>query len=269
MNWNTVLPVILPVAVLGGLGLLFGLLLGFASKKFSVKEDETAGKIREALPGANCGGCGFVGCDEYAKAVAEGTAKPNLCAVGGKTSTEAIARILGVAAEEKEPMMAFVRCSGSCDKAPDRVEYYGAADCAHAALLPGGGQKACTVGCLGLGTCAAVCKFGAMSVENGVAHVDPSKCTGCGTCASVCPRGLIEMIPASAIVGVACSSKAPAKEQNAVCKAGCIACGICVKNCPQLTIRIEDNLAAIDRELCIGCGICAEKCPRHVIEKFI
>ncbi len=259
--------IILPLAILGILGAFFGCLLGFASKKFAVEEDPLTEELRAALPGANCGGCGFVGCDDYAKAVAEGKAAPNLCAVGGADANREMSRILGIESSEMARMIAHVACLGDCENASKRVDYYGSCDCEQLMLLPGGGDKACAYGCLGMGTCTKVCKFDAISVVNGVAVVDEKKCTGCGACAAVCPKHLIHLVPASSFVRVSCVNPKRGKDVSSVCKVGCIGCGLCAKNCPQMIIEMKDNLPQIDYELCIACGLCAEKCPRHIIKK--
>ncbi len=262
MDW---INIVLPLAILGVLGAFFGCLLGFASKKFEVKGNPLADQLREALPGANCGGCGFVGCDEYAQALAEGRAKPGLCAVGGDSAYQEICRALGQEPGSVERMVAHVKCLGTCDNAVRRVDYYGAADCEQLLLLPGGGDKSCAYGCLGMGTCMKACKFDAISIENGVAKIDETKCMGCGACTEICPKHVIELIPADSLVRMSCQNPAKGKEVMSVCKAGCIGCGLCAKNCPQLVIEMENNLPKFNYELCIGCGICAEKCPKHCI----
>lgn len=258
-------PILISLGTLGALGGIFGLILGFAAKKLSSGQKDLSEEVREVLPGANCGGCGFVGCDDYAKAIAEGRAKPNLCGVGGAETALMIANILGVDVHTEERQVAFVACQGNCDNAPAQAVYTGEADCATAMLLPGGSFKACKSGCLGYGTCVKACAFGAISVVNGVAVVDDTKCTGCGACSKACPKGLIHMVPASSYVRVACSNPNSLKDVVAVCKAGCITCNQCVKNCPQETISMVNNIPVINYELCIACGICSEVCKRNVI----
>lgn len=260
-----IISILLPVAILGGLGTLFGALLGFASKKFAVEEDPLPQQLREFLPGANCGGCGYVGCDDYAKAMAKGEAKPGKCAVGGETCSKECARLLGVQMENAVKMVAYVSCAGSCDNAVKKGEYYGAKDCREASLLPGSSDKLCAYGCLGMGTCVSNCMFDAISIQNGVAVVDPVRCQGCGACVKECPKHVISLIPADSLVRVACSNKEKGKPVMDACKVSCIGCGMCAKVCPQETIQIVSNLPVINYEGCVGCGFCVEKCPRHTL----
>ena len=252
-------------AILAALGLLVGLFLGFAGKKFAVETDEREERVREALPGNNCGGCGYAGCDALAKAIVSGTAPVSACPVGGAAVSETIAAVMGVKAETVERKTAYVRCSGSCDKVTFRYEYYGQADCRALAVVPGGGERACTHGCLGYGSCVRACQFDAIHVVDGVAAVDMEKCTACGQCAKACPQNLIELVPVSAKYRVACSSTDRGAAVRAVCAQGCIGCRICEKQCESSAIRVEDNLAKIDYGKCTGCGKCAAKCPAKVI----
>lgn len=256
--------VVYSVAVLGVLGAVFGLLLAIAAKKFAVSVDERQEKIVESLPGANCGGCGFAGCSAYASAVIAGEAPIGKCAAGGQEAAEKMAAIMGVEAGTVEKTVAFVRCTGG-GEAQKKFEYYGISDCLAATKIGGNGPAACAYGCLGFGTCAAACPFGAMSVVNGVAHVDEEKCTGCMTCAEACPRGLITSKPYDAKVAVGCASKDKGAAVRAICGKGCIGCMLCVKACEHDAIHVADNLASIDWTKCVGCGACVEKCPRKII----
>lgn len=257
--------ILIPIIIVGGMGIVFGILLGVASKIFEVKTDKRIPKITEALPGANCGGCGFAGCAAYADAIVNGGAKTNMCPVGGAAVAKRVSEIMGVKAEEKEPMTARVMCSGAHGTAVPKFEYDGAADC-HTAAGLGGGEKLCPNACLGFGSCTAVCKFGAISVKDGVAVTDEEKCTGCGMCAEECPKHIIKLVPSKTKYTVACSSKEKGKQTRAYCGVGCIGCGICAKNCPKGAIEVKDNLAEINPGKCVGCGICAQKCPRHIIK---
>ena len=252
-------------AVAGGVSLAIGLLLGFASRVFHVQVDERAVAVREALPGSNCGGCGYAGCDALAEAIAKGEAKPNTCPVGGQEVAQAIAAVMGVEAGEVVQEVAFVHCSGTCDKAKLEANYYGIKDCRQAALAPGHAGRACYTACFGLGTCAAVCPTGAIRVLDGVAKVDREKCIHCGCCVAACPQHIITMRPRNGPVAVACSSHKAGKAVKAACDAGCIACGICQKVCPNDAIHVIDKLAQVDYEKCIGCGACVVKCPVKVI----
>ena len=185
--------ILLPVLIFIGLGLLMGALLALASKLFAVKKDEKAEAIKECLPGANCGGCGYSGCDAYAAAVSSGDAPVNKCSVGGAEAASKIAQIMGVDAGEQVRMRAQVMCSGTGEYAKKKYIYEGIDDCVAASKI-GGGDKMCKNGCIGLGTCVRACPFDAIVVENGVAAVDYSKCKGCGICVSACPKGIIKLI---------------------------------------------------------------------------
>jgi len=257
--------ILYPTLIMGGMGVVFGALLAFASEKFAVQVDERQAKIREVLPGANCGGCGYPGCDGFAAAVVAGDAKVTGCAAGGGKVAEKIGEILGVSAGPVEPQIAFIKCKGTPDKTTKNCVYLGEMDCREAAVVPGKGPTACPFGCMGLGTCVKVCNFGAMSVENGLAVVDPEKCVGCGACVEQCPRGVIALIPRKAKTAVACNSPLKGPDVRKLCSVGCIGCGICAKNCPSQAIEMKGALAWIDPSKCTNCGLCATKCPVKVI----
>ncbi len=254
------------LALLGGLGAIFGLLLAFAAMKFAVESDPRVDEIESALPGANCGACGYPGCRGVAEAIVEGRAPATACPVGKAATAGKIAEILGVAAGEVEPKRAVLLCHGGTGECPDRFVYMGVMDCAAANRLAGG-PKSCEYGCLGKGSCVAKCPFGAIRINGqGLAEIGPD-CTGCGLCVSACPRGLLALVPASEAVLVGCRNLQRGPEVRKICKAGCIACGICVKNCPENAITITDNVAVIDQGKCTQCGICIEKCPTKSIRK--
>ena len=252
-------------AIVGGLGILIGLALGFAERLFAVKTDERELAVRQALPGNNCGGCGFAGCEALAKAIARGEANANACPVGGSEVAAQIAAIMGVEADEAKRQVAFIHCAGTCDKVKLAYHYYGAPDCRQAAIAPGHGGKACSFACFGLGTCVKTCPVDAIFLQDGVAVVDPKACIGCTACTKVCPQGIIGLRPKEAYVEVRCSSHATGKAVKAVCGAGCIGCGICQKICPTDAIHVVDHLARVDHEKCIACGACVEKCPVDII----
>ena len=256
--------ILIAAAVIGGTGLVFGLILSIASFIFEVKKDERADRILSVLPGANCGACGFAGCSAYAEAVALSGAPVNCCSVGKTAVAEKIASIMGVDAGDMVEMTANVACSGDCASAKDKYDYDGKRDCVSASLLAGG-AKACPSGCLGLGTCANICKFGAISVKDGVAFVDESKCTACGQCVKACPKHVIHLVPKNNYQRVECQNPENGKYVNQYCKSGCIGCKICEKNCPFEAIHVENNYAVIDYDKCRNCGICVQKCPRNVI----
>lgn len=258
--------IIYPVVSLGGMGLLFGAGLAYASQKFAVEVDPKTAAIREAVPGANCGACGYPGCDGFAAAAAAGQASVNGCPVGGADTAAKIAEIMGTDAGTTEKKVAKVICTGDTTKCGDAFEYHGIHDCLAASLVQDG-SKSCKYGCLGLGTCVAACAFDAIEIIDGrIARIDPEKCTSCGKCLEVCPKDVIQWVPYKQSVVVTCNNKEPGKLVRQKCSVGCIGCQICVKNCPTQTIEFKDNLAFINYDNCTNCYVCVEKCPTKAIE---
>ncbi len=257
------------VIILGILGLVIGVLLGVAGKIFAVETDERVEKVRGFLPGNNCGGCGYAGCDALAEAIVKGMAPVNACPVGGPKIAEVIGEIMGKEAEASDPLVAFVRCAGTCEKVKKQYEYVGAPDCTQAAVVPGKGDRSCDFGCMGFGSCVTVCEFDAIHIQKGVAVVDPSKCVACGKCVEICPNHLIVLEPMRKrpVYQVQCVNPGKGKSVLAVCDAGCIGCGICEKQCKFGAIEMVDQLPVIDPEKCMGCGACAKKCPKQVLAK--
>ncbi len=260
--------IIIATVAVGIIGLLMGLLLITVDKKFKVEVDEKEIAVREFLPGNNCGACGYAGCDAMASAIVHEEAPVNGCPVGGAAVAEKIAHIMGVEAEETEKMVAFVKCSGDCENAAARAHYVGISDCS-SAVASGLSPWTCDYGCLGFGSCVAVCPFDAIHVENGVARVDRTKCRACGKCVAVCPKHLIEILPDKSPYAVRCSNRDRGAAVKKVCSAGCLACKLCEKQCESDAIHVENSVAHIDYEKCIGCGKCAEKCPVKVIKKRV
>jgi Na+-translocating ferredoxin:NAD+ oxidoreductase RNF subunit RnfB len=232
---------------LGGLGLLFGAVLAYASKIFHVEKDPRIEKINEALPQANCGGCGYPGCLNYAEAVVTEEAKINLCAPGGEETISRIAEILGVQAEAQNPMVAVVRCQGAHGIAKDKFLYEGISDC-NAENLILGGHKSCEYGCLGHGSCVFACPFDAMAMlENGLPTVYEEKCTACGICVETCPKGIMQMVPRSQKVFLGCVNQNSGKSVREVCSVGCIGCGLCAKPnvTPSEKVEMLENLPLV------------------------
>ena len=246
------------------LGLGFGLILAFAGKIFASEPDERIEMIVRALPSANCGGCGFTGCEALAEAIVNGEAKTSDCPVGGAEMWKKIAEIMGQQASHSIRYRAQVMCSGTNDFAKQKYEYEGIHDCIAAARLAGG-SKACPNGCLGLGTCVKNCKFDAIKIINGIAAVDYEKCTACGACAAACPKMIIKLIPFDSTHWVGCMSVDKGAVTRKNCTIGCIACTLCVKKCAAEAIKISDFNATIDYEKCTNCGDCEKVCPRRVI----
>ncbi len=251
--------------VVAVVGIFVGLFLGVAGIRFKVETDERQEAVLAALPGNNCGGCGYAGCSGLAAAIAKGEAPVNSCPVGGDPVGKEIARIMGVEAREQERMTAFVACKGDCEKAAGSYEYCGAKDCRLMKYVPAEGPKKCTSGCLGYGTCVKACPFDAIRIEKGVAVVDRERCKACGKCVAACPRHLISLLPYRAKHAVACSSVDKGPVTMKACQAGCIGCGICVRNCPNQAVTVKDFHATIDQAKCSGCGVCAQKCPKKAI----
>ena len=259
--------ILIPVGILFGISLVCAVVLTLANKFFGVKEDETAVAIRDCLPGANCGACGYSGCDGYAKALAEKTCeKTNLCVPGGDGTAKEIATVLGVEAEDVVEKVAYVACNGTCNAVQRKYEYQGQKTC-HAANVAYNGDKFCTYACLGYGDCAAVCPQNAITVEDNLAHIDPRKCIGCGICVRACPNSIIRLINDTSRVVVECSNHAKGAQTRKYCSNGCIGCMKCQKTCQHGAIQVTNNLAVIDYSLCTGCGECEKVCPVHCIHE--
>ena len=267
--------IIIAIGILGGLGLMFGLVLAVASQVFYVEADPRLEKLNDCLPGANCGGCGYAGCAGYAEAVLEGRTEIGRCASGGNECAQAMAAIMGTEAGEVTRKVALVRCSGekSYDQSGNLVSgarmkanYEGYRDCLAASKVGGRGPLACKYGCLGFGNCVKACKYDAIKIVGGVARVNEQRCVGCMSCAAVCPRDLIVAVEPNRNVVIACNSMAKGAVTTRGCTVGCIGCGLCKKICPREAITVENNLAVIDYSKCDNCGLCATVCPKRLIK---
>lgn len=259
-----VTPVLLTVIIAG----IAAVMLALAAKFLAVPVDEQAVAIRECLSGANCGACGFAGCDDYAKALADDPTIPsNLCVPGGDGAATKIAAILGQEAMDVIEQVAVIHCSGINDVTKPEMEYQGMQSCA---AVKGffGGPGSCKYGCIGMGDCANACPHGAIEICEGVAKINRDVCIGCGICAKTCPQHLIEIVPLKSRVVVGCSSCDKGKTTKDLCDRGCIGCKICEKECKFDAIHVVNNHAVIDYDKCKSCGMCAKKCPRHLINVF-
>lgn len=259
--------IILSIIFLGGLGLIFGLILAYFSRKFAVKMDKRVEEVLKVLPGSNCGACGQAGCSAFAEAVVKGDIPPDGCVAGGSSVELKIDGILGLKAgvRQKEEIKAVLLCNGG-SKVRDRFTYSGINDCKAANLILGG-QKECIYGCLGIGSCVEVCPFGAIRMgEEGLPIIDARICTGCGKCVDACPKGLIILIPRCKDTIVRCKSEDKGAVTARICRNGCIACRKCETVCKAGAITVVNGLARIDYAKCTNCGECAKVCPKGVIE---
>ncbi len=256
--------ILIPTLIIGSLGLLFGLLLAYASKRFAIQTDERVEKVRALLPGANCSGCGFPSCDAFAAALVSGKANINSCAVTLSENRKAIGAMLGMEVEDREPSASMVICQGDEDTCPTRIDYEGLMTCEAASKIAGG-TKGCEQACLGLGDCVRACAFDAISIRDGLVHIDPDICTACGKCVEVCPRSVLRILPKKRSARVLCRTKLAPRDARKICNHACIKCQLCVRNCPENAISMVDGLIVVDPDKCTACGICEAKCPTGAI----
>lgn len=257
--------IIIAAVVVGCVGIILGLFLGISGEKFKVEVDPREEAIGEVLPGNNCGGCGYAGCSGLAAAIVKGEAPVGQCPVGGDPVAAQVAEIMSVEAVAGNKMVAFVKCSGDCDKSKTMFDYTGVEDCSAMPFVPAGGPNACDYGCLGYGSCVKACPFNAIHVENGLAKVDVTACKACGKCVAACPKKLIELVPYDSAHLIKCNSNAKGKDVMQACAVGCISCHLCEKNCPEGAIIFTENVPSIDQDKCTNCGTCVTKCPRKII----
>ncbi|MFO7606730.1 MAG: Fe-S cluster domain-containing protein [Desulfurivibrionaceae bacterium] len=261
------------IALLVCIGLFFGIGLALAAHRFAVEVNPVVEEVLESLAGAQCGGCGYPGCEGYAIAVVnDPDVPPNLCYPGKEKVAERVAELTGKKMAAMEDMVAVVRCSRVEGRVSHKHEYIGFASCT-AANLGFGGPSACSYSCIGLGECAAACPFEAITMVDGFPAIDPDKCVSCGTCVKICPKQVIELMPLKARVFEPCSTRDLGKNVMRVCEVGCISCQKCVKACPAGAVSSEDGLIRIDHQKCLDYGpdcekICVQKCPRHIFRYF-
>ena len=242
--------IISDVLTLGLVAFALALILYFVSKKFYVEENPKIKEIENLLPGVNCGACGKAGCESFAEACAKADKdgfKKLYCTVGGAKTMKKVADVLGYEAHTQEKTVAVLKCNGNCTNAPAKYAFDNMISCrlAHNTAV---GQTGCPNGCLRLGDCVKVCKFGALKINPNtqIPEVDENKCTSCGACVNICPRGLFEIRPKGKNgqrVYVACSNTQKGALARKNCNVACIACMKCSKICNE--IRVENNLSYI------------------------
>jgi len=252
--------IIIAVISLSIIGLICSALITVASKLMFVKVDVRVEKLRNCLPGANCGACGFSSCDAYAEALAGGESASNLCLPAGEAGYENINNILGISGGEGlAKMTAIVLCLGDSDTSKTKLDYVGIDTCFAVKNLYQG-KRSCTFGCMGYGDCVSVCPNDAICIEKGLARIDRRKCSGCAVCVKVCPTGVIIVEPEPVHVAVRCKNTEKGAVVRTKCSRGCIGCKKCENVCPAKTITVNESLAVIDNTICYGCRECVDVC---------
>jgi len=259
--------IIFPTLLVGGIAIVLGLILGVVSKLFTIPVNQLQSDLHAILPGANCGACGFSGCEGYAVYLAEGGSNTGKCPVGGSDVSKELAALLGVPAKPMSPMVAHIMCKGTSCNTSKRFQYRGTLGC-NAAHGLFSGPGSCTFGCMGYGDCVKICPYGAIDIIDEIAVINDFKCKACELCISECPKKIIYMVPKyDNDYKVECRNKWPGGETKKHCTVGCIGCQRCFKICPSEAISMEGPLAVIDPFKCIHCGKCAEVCPTNSISK--
>lgn len=262
--------IVATVISLGSLGAVSAIILFYIAQRFEVYEDPHIDEVEEALPAANCGGCGYPGCRSFAEAIVNaGNLTDFYCPVGGNETMQKVGEILGVEAVVQDPLVAVLRCNGSCDVRPKTNQYDGAASCKIAAALYGG-DTGCQYGCLSFGDCVEVCDFDALHMNEGTGlpEVNDLNCTACGACVKECPKDLFELrkrAKKERKIYVACRNEDKGGIAKKSCSVACIGCNKCFNVCPYEAITMENNLAFINSEKCKLCRKCVPECPTHSI----
>ena len=260
--------------VLAALGIVFGLILAFANKKFAIEMNPLIHLVEDILPKGQCGACGFAGCQAYAEAVVlDPEVSPSLCTPGKAPVAELVAELTGKKAEVTTPKIAYVNCAGVMgDVAGLAFDYNGVKDCDAATLIMGG-PKICKYGCIGMGTCVRACVFDALIIgKDGLPLVDKEKCTGCGACEKVCPKKVVKLLPLEAHVVARCNCKDKGAQARKACSVACIGCTLCVRECPYGAIKMDHNLPVVDHGICVAqCSEpkCLNKCPTKAIVSLL
>lgn len=262
--------VVLATSVMLALASLVSVSLVIANVRLAVHVDPRQAELEALLPQANCGGCGYASCQQYARAVHTGQADVKQCTVGGPAVAEQLAQTMGVELSVNFPYRPVLHCNA---KASDRLKqghYVGEHTCAAADVV--GGVQGCSYGCLGFGDCVESCEYNAMQLVDGLPVIDYDHCIGCGACVRACPRLIIEQIPfkREQMLVVACANHDPGKSVREVCRVGCIGCGVCARKQPEL-FQIQDNLAQLDYDHYTGeedFHETQEKCPMESLVMF-
>jgi electron transport complex protein RnfB len=265
--------ILITIISLSLLALISAVILYFVAQKFKIFEDPRIDEVQAILPAANCGGCGFAGCRNFAEVLVKAESLDGLvCPVGGSLVMDQIATMLGKSAPVVDPKVAVLLCNGTPEYRPRTSTYDGASDCriSHSLYI---GETDCSYGCMGYGDCVRACTFNAMFInsETELPVILDEKCVACGACVKACPRNLIELrkkAKKDRKIYVACSNCDKGGPARRACKVACISCNKCLNVCKFDAITIENNLAYIDAEKCTFCRKCVSECPTNAIHEL-